>query len=124
MASFKAQQWNSANYALLLYAALVTIAAFAGKPSVCEKYVLCGLAVLTLAFGVVVIKGLDDAIELRRDRQTRIRKHFTREFDEARGDAREWKSFGWLFYPVLAVGCGVTIVLIVGWFPLLHASGS
>ena len=110
LATFKQQQWITTNYGIAAYAAIFPLSNNFKTSG--ERHWLLVLAVLILVAGVAVIRGLDGAIEVRRDRQKRVRRHFTQEFMTARGDAVERKSFSWLFYAVFIVGFLITVRLL------------
>lgn len=84
LAFFKKQQWNVANYTLLLYAALVGIAQLLRPSSTCYAELLISLlATVVFVVAVWVLWQLKRSIEVRRERLRKIRADFTERFNKA-----------------------------------------
>ncbi|MDA8339001.1 MAG: hypothetical protein M0Z70_06855 [Nitrospiraceae bacterium] len=84
LAFFKRQQWNIANYTLLLYAALVGIAQLLRPSSTCCAELLISLlATVVFVVAVWVLWQLKRSIEVRRERLRKIRADFTERFNKA-----------------------------------------
>jgi hypothetical protein len=78
---FKQQQWNVTNYAMLVFGAVASVSKIVEPLSQVEFAVLLlsGTAVLVVAW--VIVGQLSDAIRVRRERLTHVRKHrLTEEF--------------------------------------------
>jgi len=79
---FKSRQWQILNYALLTFGAFGVI----GKQYEHEQAILVVMAFFAMAAAWLahgILKGLEQAIALRRDRMAAIRKHFSPEFTDA-----------------------------------------
>jgi hypothetical protein len=120
--SYKEQQWKTTNYALLVYAAIVSIAKTTDTLSNVEWLVLFVATVAVLLFGVIIINMLANSIQARRTRLTEVRKHFADEFMIAWSggkplnaivdDPNEKSRLDWFFYSVLGLGCAATVWLL------------
>ncbi|MGX7850916.1 hypothetical protein [Pseudomonas aeruginosa] len=116
VAGFKQQQWNVTNCGLLSYAAIASLPKLVASKLVWwELAVLYALAIAVLIVGWYLVGVLDASIKLRRARLEAVRKHFTREFRDARlaGQPEEKKlNLSWFFRAVFIAGFVVTIWLL------------
>ncbi len=83
IASFKQQQWQVTNYAILLYVAIAGMPRILGSLNQFEYFVLFVAALAVLSAGWFVLEMLADSIQIRRSRQTEVRKTFTAELMRA-----------------------------------------
>ena len=123
IAGFKQQQWHVTNYALLLDAALVSIAALMENLSGFEYLALLLGALLTLWIAWYLIGVLDESIRVRRERLTEARKHFSDEFMNAWRCGRDKSeipdnpelkvTLRWLFRYVLSLACLASCWLLI-----------
>lgn len=122
ISGFKEKQWKTTNYALLVYAAIVSIAKTAKTLSDVEWFVLFAVAAAVLGSAALVINMLADSIHTRRTRLTEVRKHFADEFMIAWGcgkplkeivdDPNKKSRLDWLFFSVLGLGFAATVWLL------------
>jgi hypothetical protein len=121
--SFKKQQWQTTNYGLLLYAAIVSIPKLLGTLNQIEYFVLFAAALSVVASGWYLVGVLADSIQVRRKRLIETRKQFTKEFMDAWRygkteaevpDTLEAKrKLLWVFRSVFLVGFGAVCWLLV-----------
>ena len=122
IAGFKQQQWKTTNYAILVYAVIVSIATTTNQLSEVECFLLFAAATAVLGSASFIIKMLADSIHTRRTRLTEVRKHFADEFMVAWGcgkpieeivdDPNKKSRLDWFFYSVLALGFAATVWLV------------
>jgi len=122
IAGFKEQQWKTTNYALLIYAAIVSIAKTTKTLRDVEWFVLFAAAVAVLGSAAFIINMLADSIHTRRTRLTEVRKHFADEFmiawdggkslKEIVDDPNKKSRLDWFFYSVLGLGFAATVWLL------------
>lgn len=122
IAGFKEQQWKTTNYALLVYAAIVSIAKTTEALSDVEWLVLFAASAAVLGSGAFIINMLAKSIHTRRTRLTEIRKHFADEFMIAWDGGKPLKDIvdnpnkksklDWFFYSILGLGFAATIWLL------------
>lgn len=89
---FKRQQWNVANYALLLYAGMVGIAKLLGKGVTgSERLVLCSAATVTAVAAIYILTVLNNSIDVRKARMEAVRERLSQGFRDAwaTGDKHE-----------------------------------
>ena len=123
ISSFKAQQWKTTNYALLVYAVIISIARTTKPLSDVEWFLLFAATIAVLGSAAFIIKMLADSIHTRRKRLTEVRKHFADEFMIAWGggislkevidDPNKKSRLDWFFYSVLGLGFAATVWLLV-----------
>ncbi len=90
--AFKEQQWKTTNYALLVYAAIVSVAKMTKPLDAVEFVVLIVVTVAALGTALSIIQMLDESIQIRRTRLTEIRKHFADEFMIAWGGGKPLRA--------------------------------
>lgn len=122
IAGYKEQQWKATNYALLVYAAIVSIAKTSETLSDVEWLLLFAATVAVLGSTAFIINMLADSIHARRTRLTEVRKHFADEFMIAWGGGKPLKEIvddpnkksrlDWFFFSVLWLGFAATIWLL------------
>jgi hypothetical protein len=122
IASFKQQQWQVTNYAILLYAAITGIPRILDRLSQIEYFALFAAALVVLSAGWRVLQMLADSISIRRSRQTEIRKMLTADFMRAWRCGRsetevpdtpmEKPNLLWLFGSILLIGFVATCWLL------------
>jgi hypothetical protein len=105
---FKGRQWQVTNYALLLYGALAFIAretAIGNSASERASAVLVAISGLIVGlFAWRIVKTLQQAMELRRDRMKDARGHFSpafraaMRFEDTRGKEPEVGTFGFFIW--------------------------
>lgn len=123
IALFKQQQWKVTNYGLLIYAAIVSIAKFAGRLTQTEYAFLYVAAFVVMATGWYLIALFHKSIRERRSRLVEIRKNFSQTFMHCwRGGEAEDRvpdnvdrpdrktSLLWFFQVVFGVG-----FIVVSW---------
>ena len=123
ISGFKQQQWKITNYALLLYAAIFSIAKFTKDLNNVEFALLYIAAFLVMVSGWFLVGTFHKSIQERRARLVEIRKHCTEEFMSAwRGGKTEAEvpnrvgrpnkitSLLWFFQIVLGIG-----FIVVSW---------
>jgi hypothetical protein len=120
--SFKAQQWHTTNYALLLFAVLVAIAKTTSNLLCLEIVILYMVALTIFGVGVYVIHTLFASLDVRRRRLVHIREKMPEGFREAwrYGESVEKIpdnpddkiKLSWLFYSVLCLGLIITLWLL------------
>jgi hypothetical protein len=108
---FKRQQWNVANYALLLYAGMVGIVTLMGK-SVAqgERVLLCSAATVTAVAAFYILKVLNNSIDVRKARLEAVREQLSQGFRKAWDAAKkpeEALSVYRLLLVVVATGAAV-----------------
>ncbi|UUZ62268.1 hypothetical protein LP417_18900 [Polaromonas sp. P1-6] len=111
---FKQQQWSVTNYVLLLYAAVVGFTQLSEQTTSCERFVLCVLATVLGASGIVILWKQEKSIAARHDRLDKIRKLFTKTFCLAwrsQHNAPDSSAIAYLLGIVMGVG-----VLVLWWF--------
>ena len=90
IAGFKQQQWAATYYVLIIQAAAVAILqAISKNIQETDRFILAVLLALTLAFGLVVLRALQDSIKFRRERLLETREHFGELFKNARSGSKE-----------------------------------
>lgn len=92
IAGFKQQQWNTTNYAILVYAAIVSIAKTMNTLSNVEWFVLFAATAAVLGSAAFIVNMLADSIHTRRTRLSEVRKHFADEFMIAWGGGKPLKE--------------------------------
>lgn len=130
ISSYKEQQWKTTNYALLVYAAIVSIAKTTETLSNVERFLLFAASVAVLGGGAFIVHMLADSIQRRRARLTEARKHFADEFmvawsggkprEHIIDDPNKKSRLDWFFYSVLVLGFATTVWLLAR--PLLCSS--
>lgn len=123
IAFFKNQQWRTANYGLVLYAAIVAVPKLMPRVmSAAEYYCLILAAVVVLVAGLYVLKELEIALSKRRNLIAKLRAHFTRDAlmvyglgnpDEAMKPANEKVSLIYIFVYAYALGFMVSVWLLL-----------
>lgn len=123
IASFKQQQWQITNYAILLYVAIAGMPRILGSLNQVEYFVLFVATLAVLSAGWFVLGMLADSIHIRRSRQTEARKTFTTEFmhawrygkseSEVPDTPKEKPNLLWLFRSILVVGFAATCWLLI-----------
>ncbi len=121
--SFKKQQWQTTNYGLLLYAAIVSIPKLLGTLNQVEYFILFVSAFSVAASGWYLVGVLAESIQIRRERLIETRKSFSKEFMNAwRYGKTEAKVLDtleakrkllWFFRSVFLVGFGAVCWLLV-----------
>lgn len=122
IAGFKQQQWKTTNYAVLVYAVIVSIAKTTKNLNDVERFVLFAAATAVLVSASIIVGMLADSIHTRRLRLTEVRKHFADEFMIAWGcgkplkevvdDPNKKSRLDWFFYSVLGLGFAATVWLL------------
>lgn len=122
IAGFKQQQWKTTNYAVLVYAAIASIAKTTKNLTDVEWFVLFAAATAVLVSASIIVKMLADSIHTRRIRLTEVRKRFADEFMIAWGCGKSLKEIvddpskksrlDWFFYSVLGLGFAATVWLL------------
>ena len=123
IASFKQQQWQTTNYAILLYVAIAGMPRILGSVNQIEYFILVVAALAVLSAGWFVLGMLADSIQIRRSRQTEVRKQFTAEFmhawrygkseSEIPDSPEEKPNLLWLFRSILMLGFTATCWLLI-----------
>lgn len=123
IAGFKQQQWKTTNYAILVYAAIVSIAKTTKPLNEVEWFVLFAGSIAVLVSASFVIKMLAGSIRTRRTRLTKIRKHFRDDFmiawgcgkplEEIIDNPNEKSRLDWFFYTILGLGFTATVWLLM-----------
>ena len=125
IAGFKQQQWSTTNYAMLLYAATVSLPKLLSEPLSQVSFaalLLAALAVLVAAW--ILVGQLSEAIRVRRERLTHLRKY--RLSEEFRNSWRAGKTpedcpdhpaektdLVWFFRAAQSAGFAATLWLLV-----------
>lgn len=121
IAFFKQQQWRVTNYALLIYAALLSAVVVVGKPlHPWEISVGIMLSFATGAFAAWLVNELYRSIEVRRERLRCVRSHLSAEFNDC-WEAKEKVNDEWinvLFYLIIVFG-----FLVASWAILSYSGG-
>jgi len=122
IAGFKQQQWKTTNYAVLVYAAIVSIAKTTKNLSGVEWFLLFAAAAAVVGSASFIIKMLAASIHTRRIRLTKVRKHFADDFmiawgcgkplEEIVDDPNKKSRLDWFFYSVLGLGFAATVWLL------------
>jgi hypothetical protein len=124
IAGFKQQQWQIANYGLLVYAAIASMPRlFATPASAVERVVLTVAAIAVCVAGWKLISMFNESIHYRRERLTFMRKHeLTEAFRlawRAGKSTQEMPDFpeekvqlGPFFRAVFCIGLVVTVWLV------------
>ncbi|HAK88170.1 MAG: hypothetical protein A2077_00975 [Nitrospirae bacterium GWC2_46_6] len=106
---FKRQQWVITNYALILYATLITIGTkLLPDPLMCwEKIILGIVAGATWIVASIVHYHLQGAINIRRERLKKCREKFSKTFLEAWSSGEDSSDYVYkILYIVLILGFG------------------
>lgn len=119
LAFFKSQQWSITNYSFLAYGGIFAAGQVTGLSSWLFKVALIALAISVAYSGVMLLKSLHQAIEVRQARLAFIRNKLTAIFREAWGAMEKGEE---LFRPVWILGGalilgGGSIALLVGFGP-------
>lgn len=86
LAFFKRQQWAVTNYAILIYAALLTInQQLISNVTVWHRLVFIILTVATAISALLIIRELQEAIACRQKRLDKIIEKFSDTFQDVRG---------------------------------------
>lgn len=120
--SFKQQQWHVTNYALLLDAAIVSIAKLLHEDPAIELIFLSIGAAAVLAAAWFVLSKLSNSIQEKRNRQIQVRKKFSDSFKVAWAGGRPVESVPdtlaekptllWFFISVVLTGFLAVLLLL------------
>lgn len=109
--SFKRQRWATANYGLLLYAAIISTTKLIEDPNRIEFLLLELINFAVFVVGLTVIRTLTDSIRDRDNRLVKIREMYSEEFRKAWSQALDAPDeidkpikLTWLFYSVFGLG--------------------
>ncbi len=116
---FKRQQWNVANYALLLYAGMVGIAKLLGNGVTGgERLLLCSAATVTAVAAIYILTVLNNSIDVRKARMEAVRERLSQGFRDAWATGHRHEEALSVYRLLLVVASGACVVRWLVYFRL------